>query len=407
MELFLLKLVALTRPVLSMRFGEEFFSLFGIGLFGILVVAVLIRAAVQQSLRMSPIDALILAFAAWSIARAVIYFDASYIGALAKLLIPLFSYIIVKNVVPDRGEYRRVIFWIIVGFSVPALVSAGLIATGSPGAIAQEMYQTGLLRWGGTYSNSHNFGHSMTLLLMTLVVYVSLRGVHEGERHGVSPRAENVLLAFLGATALYGLYMSQVRSAVLGLLVFAGLYGYLQNKKALVLGGAALAVVAVLAAPIWIPALLHEFAPDRRTGPIELMDIGSGRLVRWTNDIALYAQLPIDQQLAGIGIGTTDTPEGTWGGHNDWLRIISDTGMIGFVLFAWLQILILRAILRIRERERYVFLALFAAVNVMMAVSNSYVLRIQVSQLYYIMLAFIEIPSNRAQTERVTVRAAN
>ncbi len=395
MELFLVKLVGLTRPLVSMRFGEAYFALFGIGLFGILVGAVLIRAAVRQSLRLSPIDALIVAFAAWVIARAVIYYDASYINQLIKLLIPLFSYIIVKNVVPDRGEYRRLIFWIIAGFSVPTLLSAGLIAIGSPGAVAMEVYQTGLLRWQGAYDGSHSLGHSMTLFFMTLVLYVSIRGTSEGKRHEVSPRVENVILGFLGATALYGLYMSQVRSAVLGLLIFVGLYGYLQNKKALLLGGAALAMVAVLAAPIWIPALLHEFAPDRRTGPIDLMDVGSGRLVRWTNDIALYARLPIDQQLAGIGIGTKDTREGTWGGHNDWLRIIWDTGMIGFALFAWLQILILRAILRMNGRERYVFLAIFAAVNVMMLVSNSYTLRIQVGQLYYMILAFIEIPRQR------------
>jgi len=269
-----------------------------------------------------------------------------------------------------------------------------------------EMYQTGLLRWQGAYNGSHSLGHSMTLLLMTSVLYVTLRGKHEGERHGVSPQAKNVLLAFLGAIALYCLYMSQVRTAVLGLLFFLGLYGYMQNKKALLLGGAALAVVAVAAAPIWIPALLHEFAPDRRGGAPELMQMGSGRPTRWANDIAMYAQLPIDQQIAGIGIGVRSTSEDdAVGGHSDWLRILWDTGIIGFVLFAWLQILILRAILRMRGSERHVFLALFAAVNVMMLVSNSYTLRIQVGQLYYMILAFIEIPRQRLKNDDAKMRA--
>ena len=150
---------------------------------------------------------------------------------------------------------------------------------------------------------------------MTSVLYVSLRGIHKDERHGVSPRVENVLLGILAAIALFCLYKSAVRSAVLGLLIFLGLYGYMQNKKALLLGGAALAVVAVLSAPIWIPALLHEFAPDRRGGEPELMEMGSGRPARWTNDIAMYAKLPIDQQIAGIGIGVRSTSEdddGRW-----------------------------------------------------------------------------------------------
>jgi O-antigen ligase len=408
MELILLKLVALARPLISMRFGEEFFAIFGIGLFAILAGAVLMRAATQKSLRLSPIDGLILAFTTWCIARAVIYIDASYISQLAKLLVPLLSYIVVKNVVPDREEYRRMIFWIIVGLSVPTLLSAGMIAIGSPEAVDKVKYQTGLTRWQGVYTNPHNFGHSMTLLLMTSVLYVSLWGRHEGKRHGVSPRVENVLLGFLGATALYCLYRSEVRTAVLGLLIFLGLYGYMQNKKALLLGGTALAVVAVLAAPYWIPHLLHEFDPDRRGGEPTVMEMGSGRPTRWANDIKMYATLPIDQEIAGIGVGVRSTSEDeTVGGHSDWLRILWDTGMVGFVLFAWLQILILRAILRMRGRERHVFLALFVAVNVMNAISNSYIARIQVGQLYCMILAFIEIPPHRAQAERVPVRATD
>jgi hypothetical protein len=407
MELFLLKLVAFARPLISMRYGEAYFAVFGIGLFAILLGAVLMRAAMQKSLRLSPIDGLILAFTTWVVARALIYVDASYISQLTKLLVPLLSYIVVKNVIPDREEYRRMIFWIIVGFSVLTLLSAGLIASGNPGAVYAVKYQTGLLRWQGAYEGAHNFGHSMALFLMTSVLYISIRGIHKDGRYGVSPRAENVLLGILAAIALFCLYKSAVRSAVLGLLIFLGLYGYMQNRKALLLGGAALAVLAVVAAPIWIPALLHEFAPDRRGGDPEMMKLGSGRPERWANDIAMYAGLPIDQKIAGIGIGVRSTSEDdTVGGHSDWLRILWDTGIIGFVLFAWLQILILRAILRMRGSERYVFLALFAAVNVMMLVSNSYTLRIQVGQLYYMILAFIEIPQKKEQTEKAKARKA-
>jgi len=406
MELLLLKLVALARPLISMRYGEAFFAILGIGLFGILVGAVLMRAAIQKSLRLSPIDGLILAFSTWVIARAVIYIDASYISQLAKLLVPLLSYIVAKNVIPDREEYKRMIFWIIVGFSVPTLLSAGLIASGNPGAVYTEMYQTGLLRWQGAYGGPHSLGHSMTLLMMTSVLYVSLRTMHEGERQGVSPRVENVLLGILAAIALFCLYMSAVRSAVLGLLVFLGLYGYMQNKKALLLSGTALAVVAVLSTPFWIPRILHEFASDRRGGAPELMEMGSGRPTRWANDIALFVKLPIDRKISGIGIGVRSTSEDdAVGGHSDWLRIVWDTGIIGFVLFAWLQILILRAILRMRGRERHVFLALFAAVNVMMLVSNSYNMRIQVSQLYYMILAFIEIPRRHLKNDGAEMRA--
>jgi hypothetical protein len=48
--------------------------------------------------------------------------------------------------------------------------------------------------------------------------------------------------------------------------------------------------------------------------------------------------------------------------------------------------------------ERGIFIALFVSVVVMMAVSNSYIWRIQVSQLYYMILAFIEISRERERT---------
>lgn len=398
MELLLLKLAAFARPLFSMRFAEDFFALFGIGLFAVLVGAVLMRAAVGKSLRISPIDFVIVAFAGWCIARALIYHDGSYIGQLTKLLIAMLGYIIAKNVIPDRQEYRRVLVWIIVGFSVPTLLSATLIGTGNQGAVYWEMYQTGLLRWQGAYRGAHNFGHSMALFLMTLIVYVSLKQTTRDERVVSLLRFENAVLAALGAIALYCLYMSQVRSAVLGLLVFLTVYGAMHNKKALMLGAGAVAIVAAITAASWIPALLHEFAPDRQGDDPELMELGSGRPARWANDIAMYVRLPLDQKLAGIGIGADEAPDGSdVGGHSDWFRILWDTGAIGFVLFAWLQILILRAILRLHGIERHLFLALFAAVNVMMLVSNSYNLRIQVSQLYYIILAFIEIPPRSLQ----------
>lgn len=407
MELLLLKLSALARPVLSMRFGEDYFAVFGVGLFAVLVGIILVRAAVGQSLRISGIDALIVAFAAWCVARALIYYDGSYVSQLAKLLIPMLGYIVAKNIIPDRHEYRRLLAWIIVGFALPTLLSAALIAADNQGAVYWEMYQTGLTRWQGVYYGAHNFGHSMTLFLMTLVLYASLRPPSGDGSRLLPARLENVILAGLGATALYCLYMSQVRSAVLGLLVFLGLFGFLHSKKTLILAGAAVALIAVITAASWIPALLHEFAPNRRGGEPELMELGSGRPERWANDIALYARLPLDQQLAGVGVGVKEIADGDIvGGHSDWLRILWDTGAIGFALFAWLQILILRAILRLHGTERHLFLALFAAVNAMMLVSNSYTLRIHVSQLYFMMLAFIETPITTARSTAAHAEAA-
>jgi len=406
MELLLLKLVALLRPFLSMQYTEGVAQVIGVGLFGIMVGAMLVSIALRKSLALSAIDLLILAFTAWCVATYLIYFDPARTGELAKLLLPMLTYMLVKNVILSHNEYSRLIYWIIVGFSVPTLVSAALIASASPSAIDMVSYWTGIIRWQGAYTHSHNLGHSMTLFLITLVVYVTVRGIGDDERYQTPWTIENIILVLLGAIALYCLYMSEVRSAILGLLLFVSLYVYSQSKKVFLISATAFTVVAVVAAPYWIPVLLHEFDPNRRGGELEIMQMGSGRLNFWLNDITVFARLPIDQQLAGVGIGTDNTSAGRLYGHNDWLRILTDTGLVGLVLFTSIQIFVLRAIFRMDKMHRYAFLALFVAVNVMMAVSNSYTLRIQVSQLYYMILAFIEIPHNRAQTKRIAERAA-
>jgi O-antigen ligase len=89
--------------------------------------------------------------------------------------------------------------------------------------------------------------------------------------------------------------------------------------------------------------------------------------------------------------------------HNDWLDVLMQTGAVGLLLLLALQILILKAILRVPGHEKYAFLSVYLAVIVMMFVSNSYVWRIQVGHIYYIMLAYIEIRQTSSTEVKHTV----
>lgn len=394
MELFLLKLVALFRPLASMEYVEPLFSVLGVGLFALLFAAVLIRAALNKSLRLSAVDGVIVAFAIWCIAISGIYYEGTQIAELVKVLVPVLSYTLVKNIIPNPQEYRRLLFWIIIGFVVPTLVSASLIAVGSPKALDMVNYWTQVPRWKGVYTGAHSFGHSMTLFLMILVLFITLRRGDETEKHVRSSRLENTLFALLGIVALYGLYMSQVRTATLGLLIFLGIYSYTLNKKVFLIGAATLVLVATATSSYWLMAFNPELGAEGRGVEVDVMNLGSGRPNLWLNDIKVFAERPIDAKLAGAGIGNRSgigEAEGQVYGHNDWLELITQTGLIGFALFATLQIMIFKKILMMKGKEKNAFFALFVAVNLMMFVSNSYVWRIQVGHLYYMILAYIEI----------------
>jgi O-antigen ligase len=189
--------------------------------------------------------------------------------------------------------------------------------------------------------------------------------------------------------------MSQVRTAILGLLVFAAAYLAFQNRRLLVLGGIAGAVLALVTLPYWYSALLPELAATDPREELDLERLGSGRPTFWLNDLVIFANLPLDRQLAGVGIGARgeySVTEEEIMGHSDWLELLTQTGIVGFLLFGAIQVAILRKLLRMPLPERWGYVALFVAVNLMMLVSNSYAWRIQVSQIYYMMLAFVELP---------------
>jgi O-antigen ligase len=383
-----------------MKYAEELFSVIGSGLFGLLLAAVLMHGAVRKSLRISAVDLLAIALSFWCVAVYLIYFETSKSSEVIKMVIPLLSYTVVKNVVKDRREYIRLVKWMIVGFSLPTVLSAVLIMIGSPTALDVVNYWTQIARWEGVYTHPHNLGLSMTLFISVLILYVIMRETVAAEKQTSSRYFENTVLVLLGIVALYCLYKSQVRTAVVGLLTFLAVYWYAENKRLMLIGTAVIAVVAIVTASYWLEAFNPELGAVAQGKELATTDIGSGRVGFWLHDLTVYAGLPLDQQLAGAAIGADRAAsEGTeLLGHNDWLDVLTRTGLVGFVLFLSLQIAILRAILRMQGRERYAFMAMFVAVTIMMGVSNAVVWRIQVSHLYYILYAYIEISPYRQET---------
>lgn len=396
MDATLIKAFALLRPATSIEVAEDLFDMLGAALFLIMGAVFLANSATRKKISLSAIDGAVMAFGGWCVAIFLIYFEVAQLRSLVKLLVPLLSFTIAKNVIRNESEYRSVLFWMIVGFSIPVTLSVILIATG--GGVGYVNYWTGIPRWKGAYANTHNFGHSMTLMILVLTLYVALLRQDEG-----SEARRRLFVRFsaltLGGLGLFCLYMSQVRSAIMGLLVFMAVYLFYVNRRLMILLGGGIAISAVLLLPYWVPVLLPDVATWQSD---DISDIGSGRLTYWAHNLGLFSRLPVDQQIAGVGIGNLAQTmyaheEEALDSHNDWLDVLMQTGLVGLALFAWLQLLILRAILRLPQQRKYFFLAMFVAVNVMMFVSNSYLWRIQVGHLYFVVLAFVELERGRQQ----------
>lgn len=394
MEYLVLQIVAFLRPILFVEVGAgNVFDIGGIGIIAALFSALLIRAAIGQQLNLGTIDALIAAFAVWCVACAIIYPETLDLRGLAKLVAPLLGYTVVKNIVETDQQFWHVVLLMILGYVLPVVGSAVLIMLGMGAEAYGANYWTGILRWEGLFDGAHNLGHNMTFLLMLLLTYVVF-----GKRQSSGPRRKFNLPVFIGlgvlaALALYCLWMSQVRTALLGLLVFLTILGFYRNKKLLV----GSAVVGVLAMAAFYPVLKPYLFPDvvmvERTGA-DAGELASGRPGRWRDNLDAFANLPLDRQLAGAGIGHNRL-DGFVDSHNDILDVMVQTGVIGLALFLAIQYMLLRRIMQLPGPERYAFVALFVAVLAMNVASNSYVARFGLAQMFYYVIAYVELRARR------------
>ena len=228
----------------------------------------------------------------------------------------------------------------------------------------------------------------MTFLLMVLTVYFGVR-FHSGPKANTDVRKPIVIGALLLVSgAIYCLWMSQVRTALVGLVVFAVVCLIYVNWRLLaVLVGTAVVLVMVLF-PILKPILLPDLVMAEKTGA-GAEALASGRPIFWEHNLELFGDLSPDRQIAGVGIGFNRLP-GFLDSHNDLLDVLIQTGVVGFLLFAALQVMMFRRLGELPTRERYLFRALFIAVLAMNFGSNSYVARFGLAQMYYLVMAFIE-----------------
>jgi len=408
MELLLLKSLAFLRPILFIDTGARFsslnlFELAAILFSGIIFVAFAMRAATYKNLNLSVTDLMIGGFVFWCVAIYVIYIDKSHINVLAKFIIPPLTYVVAKSVIPSREEYLKMIWVLILGFSIPLFSSALLILHGGGGESIS--YWTGVPRYEGVYNGAHDMSHNAAFLLMAIWLYLLLLKEKQIFVRDLSV-VTKMLLVLLVFTATYLLYNSHVRTTIVGLIVFGTVLLTTYYKRPLLIFAAA----AILVSSFMLSENIQKrFFPEgvwaEKVSDFDVSNYGSSRPLIWTSQIKVFFGLPVDQQLAGIGIGNNLSEETGRGNdyilnkdtHNDFLRVMVHTGIVGLLLFVGLQLAILSRILRLESDVKYAFLAIFAAVIVMDLVSNSYVNRFGLGQMSYLVMAYVELPSKKGK----------
>lgn len=295
--------------------------------------------------------------------------------------------------IKNKQHYIRCMRWMLVAFLVPTIWSVTLIIQGE--GLDKVDYWTGLARYQGVFVNPHNFGHTINLMLMLSVIYVWFKYAGSARNSGWLSSLDKILLGMILVFGLYALYQSYVRTAWTGFLGFLLVFAYKYNKKLVIVFVASAVLVGYVALPL-LKLVFHDVA-EVAEGKRDVERIGSGRPYIWSHNLEIYKNLSIDRKLAGVGIGNRGEifsdnygTDNVWNSHNDFLEVLMQTGMLGFILFICIQVLIYRRIVSLPLSDRLPFLALFLAVVYMNFMSNSYVVRFSIGQMFYMILAYIE-----------------
>jgi O-antigen ligase len=407
MDLLLLQLFAFLRPIMFLDLGVQIgglnvFEVAALLLTGALLGGMLIRAAVRKDLALSGADLLMIGFAIWCIVIYFVYIDRADVKELAKFVLPFLGYVVAKNILVERGAYRTLILIMILGFVPPLVVTTVMTLLGKGAEWVN--FWTGSARYQGLYSGPHNMAHNMTFLLMLIGLYVALSRTDGAKRLS---RRTLVLLSTMALAALYCLYFSGVRTAIIGLAVFAAMVLLFVNRRALLWGVAVLVLIGIGFSQQLRDRLYYEsVAMERDTTATSDEIVASGRPYIWRKNMEEFLAMPIDRQLAGVGIGNSKRRPGSdlkqiGDSHNDVLEVLIQTGIVGFLLFLGLNLALFLAVLRLQGIERYAFLGLFLAVMFMNLASNSYVSRFGLAQMYYVVFAYVELRRSRVTAEDI------
>lgn len=392
MDLILIKLVALLRPVLFVETGISVggfsvFELAGIGLTALLLVSFSVTAVVNRRLMIAPPDVAIALFVIWAVFSYAINRNEANLSETARIILPLITYVIAANVIRTEEEFLSILRALLIGFGVIIAINALYVASGR--GIQTVSYWTGIPRYEGVYAGPHTMSHNMVLFMIVAMIYAALMRKRGQPIRG----ATRWTLGGIALGACYALFLGRVRTALVGLGIFVFGYLWKANRKYLFIG----AGLVLLVTPFAAEQLMARFLPDVQQvmdGKWDSSMIGSNRFNIWGNNLSTFADQSVEHIVAGIGPGASRHiseigAENIFvASHNDFLKLLVETGVVGLLLYATVFLALFRGLSRLEPEERALFRSLLVAVVIMNIVSNSYVARFGLGQMFFIIMGY-------------------
>ena len=399
----LLQIFYFARPLMFVHVPGRFLGMspFELGaaiLMGVLAIAFLLSRS-SRSRGFDSLDSMMIAFIVWCGVVTFIQSDVSDWKWSLRWTLPLVIYILLRRMVRTEKDFMRYLRRLLIGFVL--LTTANAVATFLGFGFIATDWVTGVKRHDGIFNDVHTMAHTIGFGLMLVVIYFGLQKAARPSipvRHGV---AMTGLVAVMVPLAFYSQVMGNVRTVVVGLLVFIGILLLMTNRRRFVVFS--IGVVAVWFTSTFVETIFWDVTGRSSTQGESVEMAGSGRPWIWRHNLEIYADLPVEQKIMGIGVGneigvigangliTSEYRYRAWESHNDFLSALMELGIVGLGILLGIFWLWYKTILRLPLASRALYMALLGAVAVMNFLSNSYLSRFGLGQLLSMVMIGIHV----------------
>jgi hypothetical protein len=314
---------------------------------------------------------------------------------VGRMTLPFVVFFYARMKLDDDKKIKILLAACVIGYIYPLIGSAISILAGYAGV--QLVWHSGVMKSSGILSEIHSYGHAM--LFFSFLYALFLQTIEEDNRR------IRIFLFCLVVLSTFCLYKSSVRTVYLGYVVFWGVYLLAMNRKFFVIFVFAL-LCFIVANQLYLEKVFWQTTDPKARS---LDSASSGRISIWKHNLSVYNNdYSLDQKIFGIGLGKEGQPwhigkKGPYvkSSHGDYLSLLMGLGPIGLMLYLFLYLILMYDIFlsAIDIKLRIIFIGVLFSVIVMNLVSNSYIVRVELAQYFWLFMGiFYALNDNLRRT---------
>lgn len=302
-----------------------------------------------------------------------------------RMLLPFLLFFLCKTVVVDKKISTWLLEILALGYIVPIFSSISMIMQGT-----SETVITGSMveRQFGLSSGPHTLAHLMLFFSFSFALYFLLETGKKNFR---------ILMSVLLLGTFFCILNTYTRTVFLGGLFFWFFYLLFWKRKLFFILLIGSLLVSFFLFDEIRSIVTQENAVSKTSEKLDVDTASSGRISIWNHNMQLFLNLPWTTKLTGVGLGNEMKAvpgmigEKWFASHNDYLSLLVCTGIIGFLLYLSIygSIFFFLLFSNLPFLLRIFGLAVLFSVMAMNLVSNSYIVRFQMAQLFWFLIGLL------------------